>query len=103
MTNAFDGISKGKMMLPSKYVRVCNYKAILVTLLSFLGLLEIMTKYGTESSDLMPNESTDIDENLQHLPDPKSNYKKKDDISNSAKAKILLLAYARSLKNLFLL
>ena len=99
MTNAFDGISKGKMMLPSKYVRVCNYKAILLTLLSFLGLLEIMTKYGTESSDLMPKESTDIDENL---PDPKSNYKKKDDISNSAKAKILLLAYARSLKNLFL-
>ena len=85
------------MMLSSKYVRLCNYKAILLTLLSFLGLLEIMNKYETESSDLAPNEATDIEESFQNLSDPKTIYNKKDDISNSAKAKILLLAYARSL------
>ena len=96
MTDSVDGRSKGKVMLSSKYVRLCNYKAILLTLLSFLGLLEIMNKYETESSDLTPNEATNIEESNQNLSDPKLIYKK-DDISNSAKDKILLLAYARSL------
>ena len=96
VTDSVDGRSKGKVMLSSKYVRLCNYKAILLTLLSFLGLLEIMNKYETESNDLTPNEATNIEESNQNLSDPKLIYKK-DDISNPAKAKILLLAYARSL------
>ena len=84
-------------MLSSKYVRLCNYKAILLTLLSFLGLLEIMNKYETESSDPTTNEGTDLEKSFHNLSVPKTIYDKKDDISNSAKAKILLLAYARSL------
>ena len=101
MTNVVDGIRVGKMMLSSKYVRICNYKAILLTLLSFLGLLEIMNKYETERTDLTPNEATDIEGSFLNLSEPKKNQNKKDDISNSAKAKILLLAYARSLSDPF--
>lgn len=83
-------------MFSLKYVRLCNYKAILITLLSLLGFLEIMNKYETKSSDITPNDATNIEESYQNLSDPKLIYKK-DAISNSAKAKILLLAYARSL------
>ena len=81
-------------MLSLKYVRLCNYKTILITLLSLLGILEIMNNYETKSSDITPNDATNIEESHQNLSDPKLIYKK-DDISNSAKAKILLLAYAR--------
>ena len=52
VTDSVDGRSKGKVMLSSKYVRLCNYKAILLTLLSLLGLLEIMNKYCEFSFDV---------------------------------------------------
>ena len=76
-----------------KLLRGCNYKAILITLLSILGLLEIMTKYNNEGSDSMPVRATESFHNV-------SNKNEEDDVSpKSTKAKILLLAYARYLSS----
>ena len=77
-------------MMTLKLLRGCNYKAFLITLLSILGLLEIMTKYNNEGSDSKPKRATESFHDVTN----KSN--EEDDVSSkSAKAKILLLAYAR--------
>ena len=76
-----------------KLLRGCNYKAILITLLSVLGLLEIMAKYNNEGSDSMPVRATESFHNV-------SNKNDEEDVSSkSTKVKILLLAYARYLRS----
>ena len=81
------------MMMSLKMIRGCNYKAFLLTLLSILGLLEIMTKYDNEYSDLASNKAT---ESFQNLSNNMLIIKENDVSSKTAKSKILLLAYARS-------
>ena len=80
-------------MMSLKMIRGCNYKAFLLTLLSILGLLEIMTKYNNEYSDLASNKATGSFHNLSN----KMLRTEENDVSSkTAKSKILLLAYARS-------
>ena len=80
-------------MMPLKLVRGCNYKAFLLTLLSILGLLEIMTKYNNEYSDLTSNKAT---ESFHNLSNKMLKMEENDVSSKTTKSKILLLAYARS-------
>ena len=79
-------------MMPLKMVRGCNYKAFLLTLLSILGLLEIMTKYNNEYSDLTSNKATES----FHKSNKMLRTEENDVSSKTTKSKILLLAYARS-------
>ena len=83
-------------MKPLKLLRENNYKGIVLTLLSLLGLLEITNRIDADNDRLDSVQDYDtIEKDLHNSTTELSSYEDIYVSSKTSKSKILLLAYAR--------
>ena len=83
-------------MKPLKLLRENNYKGIVLTLLSLLGLLEITNRIDADNDRLDSVQDYDtIEKDLHNSTTELSSYEDNYVSSKTSKSKILLLAYAR--------
>ena len=83
-------------MKPLKLLRENNYKGIVLTLLSLLGLLEITNRIDADNDRLDSVQDYDtIEKDFHNSTTELSSYEDIYVSSKTSKSKILLLAYAR--------